>query len=470
MITLQNTTINEAQLKTFADTLHGELIRPGDETYNEARAVWNGMIDRYPAFIVRCANTDDVVAAVNFAQYANLTVAVRGGGHNVAGHGTIDGGLVIDMSPMNRVHVNPEARTARAGGGTTIGELDRATQQHNLAVPMGVVTATGIAGLTLGGGFGWLRNKYGLSCDNLIAAEVVTAAGQVVHTSETKNPELLWGLRGGGGNFGIVTAFEYRAYALGPEVFLSAVFHDGRNMKEVLQFFREYSAAVPDEISLLAVCGQFPPGSEVFPEEVQGLPFVAFIGVYAGSVEEGEKVTQPLREFSQPLVDFSGVVPYLEAQQFFDEDYPDGMRYYWKSLNLYDLSDAAIDRITEHALNQPSPLTTVDIWYNGGAIRRVAEDDTAFSGRQNPFLLNVESNWKNPQDDELNLSWSRTFVHAMQEFSDGSRYFNFAGFQEEGEAAMITTFGAKYQRMVALKTKYDPTNFFSKNQNIKPGV
>ena len=356
------------------------------------------------------------------------------------------------------------------GGGATIGDLDQATQKHNLAVPMGVVTATGIAGLTLGGGFGWLRNKYGLSCDNLIAAEVVTADGKIVQTSETENPDLLWGLRGGGGNFGIVTAFEYNAYPLGPNVYMSAVFHDGRNMKEVLQFFRDYCATAPDEISLLAVCGKFPPGAEVFPEEVHGLPFVAFVGAYAGPVEEGENVTQPLREFRKPLVDFSGEIPYLEAQQFFDEDYPDGMRYYWKSLNLSDLNDAAIDRITEHALKQPSPLTTTDIWHNGGAISRVTEDDTAFSGRQNPFLFNVEANWEDPQDDDANLNWSRAFVDAMQEFSDGSRYFNFAGFQEEGEAAMKTTFGAKFTRMVALKNKYDPTNFFSINQNIKPTI
>ena len=456
-------------VQAFAAQLKGTLIHPGDANYEETRAVWNGMIDKYPALIVRCMDADDVVTAVNFARSHDILLSVRGGGHNAAGFATNDGGLIIDLSLMNDVQVDPEKQIARAGGGTTIGDLDRATQKYGLAVPMGVVTETGIAGLTLSGGYGYMRNKYGLSCDNLIAAEVVTADGRIITASETENSDLLWGLRGGGGNFGIVTAFEYRAYPMGPEVMMTAVFHDGRNAKEVLQFWRDYSANAPDEVATLLAIGQFPPDAEVFPEAVHGLPFVLIVGVYSGTPAEGQRIMQPLREFRQPVVDFSGVVPYLEAQQFFDEDYPAGeLRYYWKSANLPALSDAAIERIVEHALTQPSPLTTTDIWHVGGAIHRVDENSAAFVGRNAAFLFNVESNWEDAQDDETNISWSRRFVEAMAEFSDGSRYFNFPGLHEEGDAVMRRTFGEKYDRLVALKTKYDPTNLFRLNSNIKP--
>ena len=461
--------MTETNIQTFADQLSGDLIRPGDNDYDEARAVWNGMIDKRPAFIARCTNNDDVIAAVKFARRNNLLVSVRGGGHNAAGYATNNGGLVIDLSPLKNVQVDPVTGTVRAAGGVTIGDIDQATQKYGLAVPMGVVTETGIAGLTLSGGYGWMRNKYGLTCDNLVAAEMVTADGRLVQTNESENADLLWGLRGGGGNFGIVTLFEYQAYPIGPDVMFSAVFHDGRHMKEGLQFFREYCATAPDEISILAVCGQFPPGEEIFPEEVHGLPYLAFIGAYIGPAGEGREVIKPLREFRQPLVDFSDVMPYLEAQQFFDEDYPAGeLRYYWKSTNLLEMSDAAIERIAAHAVEQPSPLSTTDIWHVGGAIRRKDEDDAAFVGRHVPFLFNAEANWEDPEDDEANINWARQFVDSMREYSDGSRYFNFPGLHEEGEMVVRDTYGAKYERLVALKNKYDPTNFFRLNANIEP--
>ncbi len=460
----------EARVRAFQERLHGRLVGQGDPGYDDARAVWNGMIDKHPALIARCKDLDDVVAAVKFAQNNGMLVAVRGGGHNVAGHGTCNGGLVIDLSGMTRVDVDPQARIARAEGGTTWGALDAAAQAHGLATPGGVYSRTGIAGLTLGGGFGWLRGKYGLSCDNLMAAQVVTADGSVVRASETENPDLLWGLRGGGGNFGIVTTFEFRLHPVGPEVMFVFTFHDGSgdNMKRALQVFRDFCATAPDEATALTACGIVPPDPEVYPAEIHGRPFVLLAALYVGPVEDGQRVLAPLREFATPLIDFSGVKPYVEAQKAFDADYPEGMRYYWKSLNLLRLDDAVIDRIVAHARQQPSVLSTTDLWDLGGAVRRGDSEASAFSGRHAAFLLNPEANWVHARDDAVNMQWARQFVDAMQEFSDGGRYLNFPGFQEEGDAMMRKAFGQHYQRLVAIKDKYDPTNLFRLNQNIPP--
>jgi FAD/FMN-containing dehydrogenase len=457
-------------IQSFEDQLNGEVIRPDDERYDEARAVWNGIIDRHPVLIVRCASAQDVVAAVNFARENDVPLSVRGGGHNVAGSSVCDGCLVVDLSLMKEVRVDPESKIVRAAGGATIGDLDRATQAHGLAAPMGVVTATGIAGLTLGGGYGWLRNKYGLSCDNLIAAEVVTAEGRIIRASRTENSDLLWGLRGGGGNFGIVTEFEYRVYAVGPEVMFVFVFHDGEgdNMKKGLQFYRDYTQSAPDEVSTLAFLGRVPPDPELAPAEIHRRPYVAYGGMYAGPPAEGEKLLQPLRDFGEPLMDMSGIMPYLEAQQMFDLDYPDGMRYYWKSLSLMKLDDEAIERIVSHARQQPSVLSTTDLWHVGGAVKRVSPEESALGGRQAAFMLNLEANWERPEDDEANIRWARSLLDDMRPYSDGSRYLNFAGFLEEGDDMMRGAFGAKYQRLAELKKKHDPTNFFSRNQNIKP--
>jgi hypothetical protein len=462
--------VDEVQIQAFEHRLKGQLIRSGEADYDEARSVWNGMIDRYPDFIARCASVDDVVASVDFARENNLRLAVRGGGHNVAGLGTLDGGLVIDLSSMSDVQVDSERRTALAGGGATIGDLDKATQAYGLAAPLGVVTATGIAGLTLGGGFGWLRNKYGLSCDNLIGAQVVTADGRIVTASESENTDLLWGLRGGGGNFGIVTRFEYRLYPIGPDVNFVFVFHNGTgdNMKRAIRFYRDYSTSAPDEVSTIMATGIIPPEPEIFPEAIHNQPFVLFGAMYAGPAEAGQPVLQPLLDFGEPLIDFSGVMPYLEAQTVFDEDYPDGMRYYWKSLNLSHLDDEVIDRIVKHARKQPSVLSTIDLWQVGGAVGRVSANESAFNGRQAAFLLSPEANWEDPADDEANITWLRELIEDMQDFSDGSRYLNFPGFQEEGDEMMRTAFGDQYERLAELKRKYDPANFFSLNQNIKP--
>lgn len=467
---MQAKTLDTAMLQELAARFRGPVILPGNGAYDEARKVWNGMIDRYPALIVRPLDTDDVVTAIHFARENALLVSVRGGGHNVAGHATNDGGLVIDLSLMKAINVDPVKQTARAEGGVTWGELDAATQVYGLATPGGVYSKTGIAGLTLGGGLGWLRNKHGLSCDNLIAADIVTADGRLLHASTSENSDLLWGLRGGGGNFGVVTAFEYRLHPLGPDVMFVFVLHDtptAADMERAVRFYRDFSATAPDEISTILALGQVPP-DEHFPEELHRKPFTLFGGLYAGRAEDGKAALQPLRDFGVPLLDFSGVMPYVEAQQAFDADYPDGLRYYWKSLNLHRLDDEAITRIVDHARRQPSPFSTTDLWHVGGAVRRVSPQESAFYGRQAAFLLSPEANWIEPADDEANLHWLRAFIEDMEAFSDGSRYLNFPGFQEEGSEMMRKGFGPQYEALVALKRKYDPANFFRLNQNIRP--
>jgi FAD/FMN-containing dehydrogenase len=305
----------------------------------------------------------------------------------------------------------------------------------------------------------------------LLAAEVVTADGAVLYADATQHSDLLWGLRGGGGNFGIVTTFTYRLYPVGPEVYFTAVFHDGARAKEGVRLFRDFTAAAPDEISLLAFLGQVPPDSHAFAPEVHGRPFVAFVGCHCGPVADGERLMQPLLTFASPLADFSGPMPYVQAQTFFDADYPaHTMRYYWKSLNLQNLDDAVIDRIVEQAARQPSPYSTTDLWHIGAGIRRVPEESAAFRGRHAAYLVSPEANWLRAEDDAANLAWVRDFLAAIEEFSDGSRYLNFAGLQEEGDAMMRQAYGASYDQLVALKRKYDPGNLFRLNQNIRPHI
>ncbi|GAB4442897.1 MAG: FAD-binding oxidoreductase [Chloroflexi bacterium OHK40] len=464
--------LNGAKVEAFARALRGQLLRPGEAAYEERRTVWNGMIDRRPALIARVAGPEDVALAIGFAREHGLPLAVRGGGHNVAGLATVDGGLVIDLGSLNQVRVDPEARVAYVGGGATWGEVDAATQVYGLATPGGVFSRTGVAGLTLGGGLGWLRNKFGLSCDNLIGAEVVTADGQIVRASETERPELLWGLRGGGGNFGVVTRFEFRLHPVGPEVMFMFVFHDGsgENAARALRLYRDYSAQAPDEVSTLAVLGSIPPDPHLFDASLFGKHYVAFVGMYAGPAEEGRAALRPLLEFGEPLKDFSGVMPYVDAQRMYDNDYPDGMRYYWKSLNLNSLDDTVIAQIVAHARRQVSPFSTTDIWHIGGAVKRVGPEQSAFHGRQAAFLLSPEANWHEPADDAANILWLRSFVAALEPYSDGSRYLNFPGLLEEGDAMVRAAYGPQYARLAALKATYDPNNLFRLNQNITPAI
>jgi FAD/FMN-containing dehydrogenase len=457
--------MHEDSLATFENKLRGDVLRPGSDRYEQGRKLWNGLIDKHPALIVRCAQTTDVVETLRFARACDLEVAVRGGGHNVAGLASAAGGLVIDLSEMNDVIVDPVKRVARASGGATIADLDRATQAYGLAAPMGVVSETGIAGLTLSGGVGWLRNKFGLSCDNLVGAEVVTASGEVVQASETEHGDLLWGLKGGGGNFGVVTALECRLHEIGPNVMFAFVIYPRARTEEVLRGFRDYHASAPDEVSALVEHGVVPTAPS-FPEALHGEPFTAVAAMYAGAPAQGEKLLKPLGELDEPMLDLSGVMPYLEVQRFFDEDYPDGRLYYWKSTYLSGLSDEVIARLVEHANAAPSKLSTIDLWACGGAMNRVAPGETAFGARQAPYLLAVEANWDDPGQIDANIGWARDVLQDLQRFG-GGRYLNFPGFYED-DTVLQEIYGENYQRLVELKRRYDPDNVFRLNQNIRP--
>ncbi len=457
--------LQEAAIQNLKTTLRGTLLQRGDPGYDEARSVWNGMIDKHPALIIRCAGAADVIAAVNFARSNHLLVAVHGGGHNVNGNATCDGGLVIDLSQMKEVQVDAQARIVRAQAGATWGDLDRETQAFGLAVPGGVVSTTGIAGLTLGGGLGWLRRKHGASCDNLLSVDIVTANGQLLKASETENADLFWGVRGGGGNFGVVTTFEYRLHPVGPEIMFCGTFYPAALTQDALRFYRAYVKTAPDELSSFAISGTIP-AYDVFPEHIHGAPFMLFAACYAGPIEEGARIVQPLRAFSSPLIDLSGPMPYLTLQTFFDEDYPYGtLQYYWKSLYLRELSDAAIREIEGIAAECPSPHSTLDIWQLGGAFSRVGAEESAFGRRDAPFLLGIEANWDDPRESQQNIVWTRQAYERMLPFSTGSSYLNLNILSED---AVQAAHSGNYDRLVALKNKYDPTNLFRLNQNIKP--
>ena len=456
-------------VEEFGAKLRGELLRPGGGGYEEARRVWNGMIERRPALIVRAAGVADVISSVNFARENGLLLAVRGGGHNVAGTALADGALVVDLSAMKGIRVDPEARTVRAEGGVTIGELDHETQKFALAAPMGLVSETGIAGLTLGGGLGWMRRKHGLSSDNLVSVDLVTADGRFLTASETGNADLFWGVRGGGGNFGVITSFEYRLHPVGPEVMFCFVLYPGDRAREVLRFCEEYTTSAPGEVSPIGVLGRVP-RAEMFPENWHGHPFAAVLAMYIGEADEGERALRPLRELGDPIADLSGPMPYTEAQQVLDEDYPEGKRYYWKSQNLRGLADEEIERLIAHAQSAPSDESTIDVWYQGGAMSRVGPTETAFGDRSAPVLIGVEANWEEARDDAANVAWARECVEDLGRFSGGGSYLNFPGFLEEGDQQLRDAFGGNYERLAALKREYDPTNLFRVNQNIKPAT
>jgi FAD/FMN-containing dehydrogenase len=446
--------VDAAEVAELGSAFGGELVRPEDAGYEEARAVWNGLITKRPALIARCASRADAAAALAFARDRGLPVSVRGGGHGVAGTALTEGGLVIDLSLLRTVEVDTERRTAKAGGGVTLGELDAATQSFGLAVPVGVVSETGIAGLTLGGGIGWLRRKHGLSCDNLVSAEVVTGDGRLVTASEDENPDLLWGLRGGGGSLGVVTSFEYRLHPVGPEVMVGFVLYPAERAPEVLRFCDEHTKTGSEELSPLGFLGRVPP-ADPFPAADHGRPYVALLAVYAGDAAEGERVVAPLRALGDPIVDLSDRMPYTEAQRILDEDYPNGGRYYWKSIDLDRLDDEAVARSVEHAAAAPSEHSTVDLWFNGGAMGRVDAAATAF-GERPAYLVGVEANW-HEGDDAANIAWARSTVDALRGFSRGGGYLNFPGFFEEGEEQLRASYGAtNLDRLVELGRTYDP--------------
>jgi FAD/FMN-containing dehydrogenase len=458
--------LTQATLDELRGNLRGEIVRPGDESYEEARKVWNGMIDRRPALIVRCSGAADVVAAVRFAREHSLPVAVRGGGHNVSGSAVCDGGMVIDLSRMNGVRADPVRRVARVAAGARLGDIDHETQVSGLAMPVGVVSATGIAGLALHGGMGFLTRKYGLTSDNLVAADLVTPDGRLLVVDEHQHPDLFWALRGGGGNFGVVTSFEFRLHPVGPDVAFGMVFYPADKAPLVLRFFREYMAQAPDELMAIAIFWNAP-ADESMPEAYRAAPVIVIAACYAGPVQEGERAIQPLREIDAPVADLSGPMPYLAAQKLFDPDYPNGRRYYWKSLYLSNLGDEAIRALAEHAARRPSPISSLDVWALGGAFGRVSPEATAFGRRDAAYLLGIEANWDDPAGDQANVAWAREVFRDMQRFSSGGSYLNFPGFAEEGEDLLKKAYGANYARLQSVKAQYDPENVLRHNLNIQ---
>ena len=459
----------ESEVDAFEADFHGQILRPDSERYDRCRQVWNGMHDRRPALIACCAGSEDVVRAMELARDHELLVAVRGGGHSVAGHSTCDDGLVIDLTLMDGVDVDPDARTARVQAGAHWAVVDGATQPFFLAAPGGVVSTTGVAGLTLGGGYGWLRRKYGLSCDNLLSAEVVTVDGRQLTAGKTENADLFWGLQGGGGNFGIVTSFEFQLHPVGPEVLYVSTLYPLESGAAVFRAWRDFMAAAPDEVTSDATIWTIPADPEM-PSELHGRQIVLVEAVYAGGTEEGRRVMGPLQELSEPLLDLSGPVRYVDVQRAFDEFVPPKeFQYYWKSINLEDLRDDAIDIILERGRERPSPRTLVPIRYLGGAISRVGTEETAFGDRSARILVSIDSVWADPAATEENIAWTRAFWQALEPLSTGGAYLNFAGLGEDGEALVSASYGKNYRRLVELKQKYDPENVLRLNQNIKPG-
>lgn len=444
----------------------GVVLEAGDEGFEIARQIWNADIQRRPAVITRCTGTADVLAAVRFARERELPVAVRGGGHAVAGHAVCDGGLVIDLSTMTGVRVDPLAGTVRAQGGCLWHHVDHESQAFGLAVTGGIVTHTGIGGLTLGGGIGHLMRRFGLTVDSLLSCDLTTADGELLVASADEHPDLFWGLRGGGGNFGIVTSFKYQLHPLGPTVLAGVLAWPMAEAGEVLRFFRDFVADAPDEVGIMANL-RLAPALPVFPEELHGRPIVALIICYAGPIDEGEEVLRPLRGLKAPALDSVGPKPYVAHQAMFDPAYPHGRHYYWKAWKLPPLTDGAIDVIVEQAAAITSPLSAIPIFTLGGAVARADDDATAFTGRRAAHDINFVASWL-PDDPspECHKAWARAAWEAMRPFADGV-YVNFMS-DEPAPHVQVAYGDRKYARLAALKSKYDPSNVFHFNQNIAP--
>jgi FAD/FMN-containing dehydrogenase len=452
----------------LAERLAGEVIAPDHPRYDAARQVWNGMIDKRPALIARCFDADDVATAVRFAGEQGLPLAVRGGGHNVAGTAVIDDGLVIDLSAMRGVHMHAD-RTVHVQGGATWADVDRVTAPLGLAAPGGVVSETGVAGLALSGGVSHQRRRDGMTIDNLVSADVVLADGRQVRASADEHPDLFWALRGGGGNFGVVTSFELRVHALGPEVFALNVAYPIDDAARVLAGWRDAVADAPEDLSTAGFIWSLPVVDEL-PEPLRGAAYVGIGGMWAGDPEEGERATRGLRELATPLLDMSGRVAYLDFQRSLDPYFPAGQRRYWKALYLNGFSDAAIDTTVDWSDRRPSNDTLVIVRHCGGAIARVGAEETAFGDRSAEWMLSIDSSWHDPAGDAANVEYTRAFWDAAGPFSDGKTYFNFPGLLEEGDAAVRASYGANHTRLARIKAAYDPDNRFRLNQNIRPAA
>ena len=451
------TRIDDAEIGELRASVAGPVLRDGDDGYEAVRAVWNGMIQLRPGLIVRCAGTADVIAALSFARDNDLEIAVRGGGHNVAGKSLCADGLLIDCSMMKGIVVDPTNQTVRAQTGVLWGELDRETQAFGLATPGGVVSTTGIAGLTLGGGFGWLMRKHGLTCDNVLSLNLVTADGTPFVASEADNADLFWALRGGGANFGVVTSIEYRLHPVGPTVLGGMVLHPWPQAREVLRFYRDFTSTAPNELTTYAGLMHTP----------DGIPVAGIVVCYAGPVEEGERAVRAVKEFGSPVADLIGPMPFVAHQQIFDAGFPKGNLYYEKSSFLPDLGDDAIDVLVAQYERAPSPLSFVVVEHHGGAIRRVDPGATAFAHREPEYNLIPPAVWTDPASSDANVAWGRRLFDLMRPYSTGASYVNYMS-EGESEERVRGAYGDNYSRLAMLKGKYDPTNVFHLNQNIEP--
>lgn len=453
----------KSTIEQFAEAFHGQLLQSDDSGYDEARAVWNGMIDRRPLMIARCADTADVISSVNFGREHGLPLTVKSGGHNGAGKAVCDDGLVIDLSPMNSVRVDPDAKTAYVGPGATWADFDREAQAFDLATTGGTDSRTGVAGLTLGGGLGYLARKHGIAADNLLGADVVLADGELVHASEKENADLFWALRGGGGNFGVVTSFEFRLHELGPEIMTAQVFHPHDDGREVLRFYRDLMTDGPDEMSFLAAIVNVPPVSP-FPEEQHGRTTVALVGSYAGSLEDGKAALAPVEAFGRPMVAAVAPTPYTALQQSLDAGAPDGMRYYTKSRFLAGLTDEAIEAIIERTASLPGAFTVVFLEPMGGAINRVDPTATAFPHRDATFNFSVMGGWQDAFKDDEIITWVREFHEAMAPYATGGVYMNYLD-RDDGER-IRAAYGENFERLKRVKARYDPDSLFHINQSV----
>jgi FAD/FMN-containing dehydrogenase len=449
----------------FPDSFRGEIVRPGDPNYEEHRKIWNGSIDRRPAVIARSTGVADVIDAIRTGRESGLEIAIRGGGHSFPGHSVCDGGLVIDLGLMKGVRVDPEARTARVQAGALWGDVDRDTQAFGLATTGGIVTHTGVAGLTLGGGIGWLHRKHGQTIDQLLSADLVTADGEFVKASETENPDLFWGLRGGGGNFGVVTEFEFRLHPVGPIVYAGPIFWRAEDAPAVLRFYRDWIADAPDDLMTIVVQRKALPLPFV-PQELHGKLVLAITCCYAGRLEEGEAVIGPLKSFGSPVLDRCEPKPYLAHQSMFDPSFPHGWWYYFRACDVAELSDGVIDVMSEYGNRIESPITSIALWQLGGAVARVDDSETAFNGRNAGFTFNINGNSETEEGFDAEREWARDYWSALAPHHT-SVYVNFL--MNEGEDRVREAYGAaKYDRLQALKKKYDPDNCFRLNQNIQP--
>lgn len=459
-----NTRLNDRTQK-LKDKVDGEVVLPGDAGYDNARQIWNAMIDRHPAMIVQCRGRDDVAHALAFARENALEVSVRGGGHNIAGSSIPENGLMIDFSAMKNVRVDPGTRRAYVEPGATLADFDRAVQSHGLATPVGINSTTGIAGLTLGGGFGWLTRMYGLTIDNLVSADLVTADGKLVRASETSNPDLFWAIRGGGGNFGIVTQFEFKLHPVGPEVFAGLIVFPFNKANEVLRQYREFVKSAPVELNVWVILRKAP-ALPFLPENVHGKEVVVLAVFYGGDVTEGKQVTDPLHRFGEVLGEHLGPMPYAQWQQAFDPLLTPGARNYWKSHNFIEVSDGALDTMVEYAGKLPTPQCEIFLGLLEGAANRVPSDATAYSSRDAKFVMNVHGRWDTAAQDDQCIAWSRAFFKAAAPYASAGAYVNFM--TEEESDRVAAAYGTNYARLLHLKKRYDPENMFHLNQNIAP--